>query len=81
MLRPDEIGQVYEIAREIAKEEIEAMDKLLEATSKKLEAEITGLETKVRELATETMDLKAEIKKAVQPGPAHVEISKKDKRR
>lgn len=80
-LRLDEIQEVQEITRQIAKKEIKTMGRGLEMQMKNLETKVTDLETKVRELAAETMDLKAETKKAIQAASAHVEISKKDKRR
>ena len=60
----DDIARITEIARQIAKEEIEAMGKGLEEVDKKLEADTTDLETKVKELAAKIMDLEMETKRA-----------------
>ena len=64
-LRPDETQKVKEIARQIAKEELEAM-------GKSLETKITDLETKVKELA-------AEMKRAKEVKPQIIDQSKKYK--
>ena len=73
----DDIARITEIARQVAKEELEAMGKGLEEVDKKLEADTTDLETKVKKLEAETTDLKAEIKKASVP----VETQKPSKKR
>jgi len=62
-LQPREIPEVQEIARQIAKEEIEAMDnKDLKPIVTKLEAVITDLETKMAEVEATDLKLEAEIK-------------------
>ena len=66
-LRPDESMQVYEIAREIVKEEIEAM-------GKKRQANIKDLETKIKDLETE---MKTELKKKELEKSATKDFSKR----
>ncbi len=58
LLEYDKIAQVKEIAREIAKEEIEAIGKGSGAIVKKLEAVITDLETRVNALEAKSAKLK-----------------------
>ena len=86
-LQPREIPEVQEIARQIAKEEIEVTGKRpkelankLESVITALEAKITDLETKVKKLEASTMDLKAEINKAVQAALTQKETPKLAKR-
>lgn len=64
MLKAD-IKLVYEIARQIIKEESGAIGKLLEATSKKLEMEIKNLEANSAKLKELTEDLGRQIRNLV----------------
>lgn len=61
-LQPREIPEVQEIARQIAKEEIEAIGKGQKEIVTKLEAVITDLETKMAEVEATDLKLEAEIK-------------------
>lgn len=65
-LLPDEFEQVEQIARQVAKKEVEVVGKDLDMIVKKLETKITDLQT--------------EIKKAGQSVPADIEISKVTKK-
>lgn len=71
MLKAD-VEMTYEIARQVAKEEIEAMGTDLHTTMKNLETRIADLEAKIK-------DLEAEIKTAGQSASARVETLKTKK--
>ncbi len=60
-LLPVESRQVYDIARQIVKEETEAMVK---AEIKDVERIVKALETRITDLEMELKDLKAEINRA-----------------
>jgi len=86
-LQPREIPEVQEIARQIAKEEIEVTGKRPKELANKLESVITDLETKITDLAMKVKELEkantidlAEIKKAVQAALTQKETPKLAKR-
>ena len=67
----DDIIKIKDIAREIAKEENEAMDKALKA-------EINRLEAEVKDVASRVIDLEMEMKRAKEVKPK-IDQSKKFK--
>ena len=83
----DDIRKINDIARQIAKEEIEAMDTaLVETKITKLSIVVTDLETgikaleaKTTNLETEMKDLKSEINRAKEVKPTITDQPKKYK--
>jgi len=66
-LRPDEIEMAKEIARQIAKEEIGAMDKDLKTEMTDLETGMKDLKAKITDLEMNMIGLKPELKKFEKP--------------
>ncbi len=61
----DEKIEVDAIARQVARKEIEAMDKAMKMEINNLEAEVKDVAAKTINLEMEMKDLKAEIKKGI----------------